>query len=211
MYEKVKLFLEYIKKEKELRLEWDKEEGIDVNAPDYKPHLTTVQRVKSFIAYRNIRIEEAWFSKLNRGRVSEEIERRAYDYDKKRTEKHTKALTSLNEFNEFGERYGLRKFYDGQLLNKKEIENYTNIDVRNQETAFFLQFVDKLGRINFRQMQEYFEEVGIEPGKEESNFIRELQSNISSVEDSYGVEEPPLSEEDDIKFKDEGSFGMQLD
>lgn len=211
MEDKIKLFLEYMKKEKELRLEWDNEDGIDVNSPDYKLSLLTVDRVKTFIAYRNIRIEEAWFSKLNKGRKTKAIENQAYDYDDKRCKKHALALNSLNAFNQFGEAYGLEKFYDGPMLEKSDIDNYTNISVRNEETAFFLQFVDALGRVNSRQMNEYFKEVGIEPDKEESTFIRELQSNINKVEDSYRVEEPPLAEKDDIKFKDEDIFGMQLD
>jgi hypothetical protein len=60
-------------------------------------------------------------------------------------------------------------------------------------------------------MNEYFEEVGITQGKEESSFIKELQSNISSVENSYNVEVPPLNENDEIEFKDDDIFGMQLD
>lgn len=211
MEDKIKLFLEYMKKEKELRLEWDKEDGIDVNSPDYKLILLTVDRARTFIAYRNIRIEEAWFSKLNKGKHSRAIEEKAYDYDEKRCQKHALALNSLNALNKFGEEHGLKKFYDGPMLERSDIENYTNISVRNEETAFFLQFIDKLGRTTSKEMEKYFEEVGIEQGEEESSFIKELQSNISSVESAYAVEEPPLEERSEIKFKDEEIFGMQLD
>lgn len=211
MEDKIKLFLEYVKKEKELRLKWDKEAGMDVNASDYKIMIQTVDRVRTFVAYRNVRIEEAWFSKLNKGKNSRAIEEKADDYEEKRCKCHADALKSIIDLNQFGEEHGLKKFYDGKMLTVKEIENYTNIATRNEETAFFLGFIDKLGKITSKQMNEYFEEVGIAQGKEESNFIKELQSNISSVENSYKVEVPPLSEKDDIKFKDDSIFGMQLD
>ncbi len=211
MEDKIKLFLKYIKREKELRLKWDEEAGIDINSPDYKIMLRTVDRIKTFVAYRNIRIESAWFSKLNKGKRSRAIEEKAYDYEDKRCDCHSAALKSLLELNEFGEEHGLDKFYDGNMLTRKEIDNYTNIPTRNEETAFFLGFIDKLGRTTSKQMNEYFAEVGITQGKEESDFIKELQSNISSVESSYNVEVPPLSEKDDIKFKDDNIFGMQLD
>ncbi len=35
MEDKIKLFLQYVKKEKELMLEFDREDGIDVDAEDY--------------------------------------------------------------------------------------------------------------------------------------------------------------------------------
>lgn len=211
MEDKIKLFLEYMKKEKEISMEFDKEDGIDVDSPDYKLDLACVGRVQSFIAYRNIRIEEAWYSKLNTGNKSREVRERLNEYDAERSRRHATALNSLAGFNAFGERFGLPKFYEGELLDAKDIEDYRNIPVRKEETEFFLQFVDALGRVPSIKLQKYFEGAGIEQGKEESNFLRELQSNISKVEDAYGVEKPPLDEEGDITFKDEKNFGMQLD
>lgn len=208
MEDKIKLFLQYMKKEKELIREWDKEDGIDVDSPEYKiESLLCVDRVKAFIAYRNIRVEEAWYLKLNNGNHSKEIREKVYEYDAERSRRHSLALNSMIGFNMFGEKYGLPKFYDGELLEPKDIDNYKNIPIRKKETDFFLQFIDSLSRISSLTMKKYFEEVGIEgEAKEDVSFIRELQSGVEGVDRKYGVEETLLDDDGDIKFKDEKNF-----
>jgi len=203
MEDKIKLLLLYMKKEKEIIIESDREEGIDVDAPDYKLISGCVGRIQSFISYRNIRIEEAWYQKLNKGRRLESYERKCNEYDTERSRRHATALNSLAGFNEFGKNFGLPKFYDGELLTAREIENYQNIPVRLEETAFFLQLVDKLGRVKAIEVQKYFEEVGIEEGKEESTFFRELQRSISKTEDDYNVKQPLLEEDGETIFRED--------
>lgn len=203
MDDKVKLFLQYMKKEIELNREWDKEDGIDVDADDYKISLTCVDRVKSFISYRNLRIEEAWYNKLNAGKNSREVREKVYAYDAERSRRHSVALNSMIGFNIFGERYGLPPFYDGEMLKASEIESYKNIPARKAETEFFLKFIDKLSRMSSIKLKKYFEEVGIdENSKQENEFIKELQSNLETVDRKYGVEEPLLEEDAKIKFVD---------
>ena len=204
MEDKIKLFLRYMKKEKELTLQWDREEGIDVDAEDYKLNLLCVGRVKSFINYRNIRIEEAWYSKLTKGDTSREVSEKIIEYDCMRTKAHARALSSLADFNKFGEMYGLPKFYDGELLDSKDIEDYRNIKTRKEETDFFLSFIDAINRTPMSKMLEYFSEVGL--GSSEKSFLHDLQSNIEKTNRAYGVSEPFLSDDDDIKFKDDGKY-----
>lgn len=204
MEDKIKVFLQYMKKEKELRLEWDKEDGIDVEADDYKLNLLCVDRVKAFIAYRDIRIEEQWYSKLHKDRESKEVIKKLYDYDEERSRRHAKALRAMKDFDTFGEEYGLPKFYDGKMLDPKDIDKYINISIRKKETDFFLQFIDKLSRTPGIQMQKYFEEVGIEgEAKEETAFIKELQSNVESVDKKYNVDGALLEEDGNITFGDD--------
>lgn len=203
MEDKIKLLLLYMKKEKEILIESDREEGIDVDSPDYQLISGCVGRIQSFIAYRNIRIEEAWYQKLNKGRILESYERKCNEYDAERSRRHSTALNSLAGFNAFGKAVGLPQFYDGELLTASEIENYQNIPVRLEETAFFLQLIDKLGRVKGIEMQKYFEELGIEPEKEESEFMRELQRSISKVEDDYNVKQPLLEEDGETIFRED--------
>ena len=207
MEDKIKLFLQYMKKEKELQISWDKEDGIDVDAEGYRPELLCVDRVKSFISYRNIRVEEAWYSKLNNGNSSREVREKVVEYDATRSRRHALALNSMIGLNMFGERYGLPKFYDGELLEPKDIDNYKNISTRKKETDFFFGFIDTLSRTPMIKMEEYFSEVGIDKeAKDEKSFIKELQSNVESTDRAYGVTSPILSDDDDIKFKDEGRY-----
>lgn len=204
MEDKIKLLLEYMKKEKELTKEWDKEDGIDVNSADYKiDFLLTVDRIKSFIRYRNIRIEEAWFSKLHKGDISRKTIEKFYDYDDERVKRHSLALNSMIGLNEFGKKYGLPKFYEGELIRGSDIDNYANIAIRKKETDFFLQFIDKLGRTSNIVMEKYMEEMNIEKSDIEIGFIKELQSNVDVVDNKYGVEKNLIKDDGDIKFKDD--------
>lgn len=206
MKDKIKLLLEYMKKEKELTREWDEEDGIDVNAEDYKiDGLATVDRIKNFIGYRNIRVEEAWFNKLHRGDTSRETREKAYDYDAERSRRHSLALNSMIGLNDFGEKYGLPKFYEGELIRGSDIDNYKNIDVRKKETDFFLQFIDKLSRTSGVLMEKYMEEMNMDVDKSdvEMSFIRELQSNVDAVDNKYGVEKNLTEDDGDVKFKDD--------
>lgn len=206
MKDKIKLLLEYMKKEKELTRQWDEEDGIDVNAEDYKiDSLITVSRVQSFIGYRNIRVEEAWFNKLNKGDTSRETREKAYEYDAERSRRHSLALNSMIGMNEFGEKYGLPKFYEGELIRGSDIDNYKNIDVRKKETDFFLQFIDKLSRTSGILMEKYMEEenMDISKSEEELDFIHELQKNVDIVDNKYGVEKNLTEDDGDIIFKDD--------
>ncbi len=206
MEDKIKLLLKYIEKEKELTREWDKEDGIDVDAEDYKiTSLVNVDRIKNFIGYRNIRIEEAWFNKLNRGNTSREVREKAVDYDAERSRRHSLALNSMVGINRFGDEHGLPKFYDGELVQGSDIDNYRNIDVRKKETDFFLQFIDKLSRTSGIIIDRYMDEAGI--NREDSDggmsFIKELQRNVDTVDNKYGVEKNLTEDDGDIKFKDD--------
>lgn len=204
MEDKVKLFLKYLKKEKELRLKWDEEDGYDINASDYKLNLLCVDRVKSFISYRNIRIEEAWYSKLNKGKRTKEVINKLYDYDEERVKRHAKALKAIIDINKFGEDNGLEKFYDGEVLDDKDISSYRNIPVRKKETDFFLRFVDTLGRTPGIKIKQYFKEIGVEgEAKEELDFIRELQAGVEKVDRMHNVQQPILSDDENVKFGDD--------
>jgi len=204
MEDKIKLFLQYMNKEKELVREWDREDGIDVDSPNYKQTLLSVDRVRAFISYRNIRIEEAWYTKLNRGNNDREIREKLYEYDAERSRRHSLALNSMIGLNDFGEMYGLPKFYDGELVRGQDIENYKNIDVRKEETKFFLGFVDQLCRTPGIVIEKYLAELGIDgEAKEEASFIRELQSNVDTIDRKYNVDKPLLEDDDTITFKDQ--------
>lgn len=203
MEDKIKLFLQYIKKEKEIMMEFDRKNGKDVEAENYKPLSLCVERVRKFIAYRNIRIEEAWYARMNQGNSDREVREKAYEYDAERSSRHSTALESLEGLNIFAERMGLPKFYEGQLLDKKDIKAYRNIPVRKAETDFFLQFVETLSRTPSIKMKEYFEEVGIEKdSKHENAFMRDLQSNVEKVDRQYGIDAPFVDDDADIKFKE---------
>ena len=70
----VQLIMQYIEKEKVIQKQFDEDDGIDVNAEDYKPEASVItDYINSFLNYRNIRTEQAYISRANDGNNSREV------------------------------------------------------------------------------------------------------------------------------------------
>lgn len=207
MEEKIKLLLEYIKKDKEIMKENYRAMGASDEVEDCKlPVSANIERVKNFIAYRNVRVEESWFQKLHNGDNSRRVKEELCELDAKRSRRHADALVSVQQLNEFSQIHDLPLFYEGELVTGSDIENYVNIDTRKKETDFFLQFIDELSRTPSIVMDRYFKETGIDKESEMPDFIKELQGNVEEVDLEYGVEKNLTEDDGDIVFKDEDAL-----
>ena len=150
----VELIKMYINKEKEITKQFDKEDGIDVEAEDYEPKATaTLMRIKSFLSYRELRTKQAYTSKMSKGNKDRAVMERLAKFDKDRREKHNLALTSLNGLVDFAERFNLEPIYTGKRLSEKEIKEHKadSYDTRLEMTDAFLQILIDLGNYSTRE------------------------------------------------------------
>lgn len=117
-----------IEREAEENKKFDKEDGVDISAPDYKPDSLIVTCLKHFESYRAVRTEEAYTSICLR--TSDVSSRRKAEIlnelDHKRRGAHNLALSSVNILNRLMERYGLSKLYTGPTMDDAEINKHTD-------------------------------------------------------------------------------------
>ena len=196
MEEKIGLLIQYMNKEIEINKEFDNEDGIDVTSEDYEPSYDSMKlKIESFIKYRDVRTKQFWVSKLYNGMESRKKASLRSELDKERRRRHNMALTSLVGLCKFGEKFGLPKIYNGNLLTTDEIENHEskNYDTRKEMTDFFLKLVDDINEIYIDR-----EAVSIN----ENKFITGLKQQIYKTDRDYGVEKGLTEDEGDIVFKD---------
>ena len=189
----INLILQYIEKEKEENRRYDEEDGIDVNAEDYKPEADAIiMMIENMLKYRELRVEQAYISKMNMGNNSREFREKAVELDKDRREKHNLALTSLKGLNEFAKKYNLEPIYEGRVLTDEQIDSHDKFtyDVREEMTDAFLKMLIELGNFSIEK------EVN---SKEE---IMKLQRRIDKTERKYGVKRELEHDDGDIEFKD---------
>lgn len=178
MENKINLLKELVNKEKELYGEDDSSFITD--------------QVEKMIEYRNIRTEQAWFSKATDGMTQRKIAIELVRLDHLRREKHNSSLRSINIINRFCSKTGLQFLYEGETLTNEQINEHdiNSLDIRKEVTDFMLELV-----YNIQQ--------NVTKAYEEPNsFIKGLKSKIEQTDREYGVEESLKEDDGDIEFKD---------
>ena len=189
----INLILQYIEKEKEENRRFDEEDGIDVYAEDYKPEAgAIIMMIENMLKYRELRVEQAYISKMNMGNNSREFREKATELDKDRREKHNLALTSLKGLNEFAKKYNLEPIYEGRVLTDEQIDSHDKFtyDIREEMTDAFLKMLIELGNFSMEKAVNSKEE------------IMKLQRRIDKTERKYGVKRELEHDDGDIEFKD---------
>lgn len=185
------LLKQYIAKEKELCKIFDEEDGIDVDAEDYKPEASvTIKRIMNLLEYRNIRVKQAYTSMIYSGDNSGTTRAMLADIDKSRREKHNLALTSLIGLVNFAKQYGMEPIYTGPLLSEQEIKEHkgTSQDVRMEMTDAFLKILMDLGEYS----------IAINNDSD----LRAIQNKIFKVRKDYAIKSDLSYDDGDIKFED---------
>lgn len=181
MKEKIDLLEKYIEKAKGLE-----EENSDYNF--------IAEQIENMIAYRLIRVEQAWFAKASEGEKDSEERRKIaamlVEYDKRRREAHNSALRAINIINRFSETNNLPKFYEGPQLTSEQIKTHSidSLDARKDITDFMLKFIHTL------QEQSYTKE-------RKTGFIDNLAENVKKTDRDFGVAEPLLEDDGNVEFK----------
>ena len=191
----VELIKMYINKEKEITKQFDKEDGIDVEAEDYEPKATaTLMRIKSFLSYRELRTKQAYTSKMSKGNKDRAVMERLAKFDKDRREKHNLALTSLNGLVDFAERFNLEPIYTGKRLSEKEIKEHKadSYDTRLEMTDAFLQILIDLGNYSTRECSD----------KSLKKDLESIKDQMYKFSKDYGVTKELSYDDGDISFED---------
>ena len=192
----VELIIEYIKKEKEVNRMFDKADGIDVDAEDYKPDESViVKKILNILEYRKLRTEQAWYSDMARGDFSRSTRQELYNLNNERRFKHNLALTSFLELNEFAKKYGLEPIYKGEMLTAKEIVDHNpgKLDARQEMTDSFLKLLLDLGDYSIRKCNE-------PDAKKE---LMKIQNNIAKIQRDYKVKKELEYDDGDILFDED--------
>ena len=191
----VELIKMYINKEKEIAKQFDKEDGIDVEAEDYEPKATaTLMRIKNFLSYRELRTKQAYTAKMSKGNKDRAVMERLAKFDKDRREKHNLALTSLNGLVDFAERFNLEPIYTGKRLSEKEIKEHKadSYDTRLEMTDAFLQILIDLGNYSTRECSD----------KSLKKDLESIKDQMYKFSKDYGVTKELSYDDGDISFED---------
>lgn len=194
-YRSVQLLLKCIEKEKEINKVFDEEDGIDINASDYEPSAeVTIRRIMNLLAYREVRVKQAYISKMNAGNNSRDIRATLSELDKDRREKHNLALSSLKGLVEFAKKNNLEPIYTGNILSEKEIEEHkpASYDVRQEMTNAFLKILKDLGDYSIRNFNVL----------EDSKELKYIHNKIYKIQSDYAVKEELIEDTGDILFYD---------
>lgn len=191
----IELVKQYINKEKELCRKFDEEDGIDTSLDTYEPNANvTLQRIMNLLSYREVRVKQAYISKLSRGDNSREMRQMLSELDKDRREKHNLALSSLKGLVDFAKRYNMELIYTGPMLSEKEIEEHkpSSFDARQKMTDSFLSILKDLGDYSTRQCTD-------------SSLKKDLEmvkNKIYKIDREYKVKQELMYDEGDILFED---------
>ena len=148
--------------------------------------------VLAILAYRELRTEQAYISKIANTSNSRYIREQLADLDKDRREKHNLALTELKGLNRFAKDNGLEPIYKGKELSEEEIERHDNAsyDIRMEMTDAFLKILLDLGKYTVKENTKSKEE------------IRAIQKDMDKVAREYGVKQELENDDGDILFDD---------
>lgn len=194
-YRSVELLLKYIEKEKEINKAFDEEDGIDINASNYKPSAeVTIRRIMNLLAYREVRVKQAYVSKMNVGNNSRDIRAILAGLDKDRREKHNLALSSLKGLVEFAKKNNLEPIYTGNILSEKEIEEHkpSSYDVRQEMTDAFLKILKDLSDYSIRNFDV----------RENNKELKYIHNRLYEIEGDYSVKQELIKDDGDILFYD---------
>lgn len=189
MSEELKIIIEYLKKELEIR----REKG-ELNLDASKTCI--FDRVLSFIDYRDIRTEQYWFSKLTAGNNERQVLEKRNELDRQRREKHNTALIVLIGMQKFGKRLNLNSLYEGNMLTEDEVLEHdeTKLDERELMTNFFLKIVTEIE--NSRTEKTIEQET-------DGKFLNELKKQVETSNRNFGVKDGLNKDNGDILFYDD--------
>ena len=200
MSDKLKLLFEYMEKETELNRQFDKEDGIDVDAPDYTPECTTLTRVLSFERYRRAYTETMYQDFLVKAgfkknpSLTEEL-------DRNQRQAHNSALSHLLGFKNLSKTLGLEPLYKGAEVSKESIRGMgsDHSDARKEMTDFFLKLITELSDYNIQEIENKY-----------------LKENTQSIKDTIRKDNHDFRVKDDglteyhgkIEFEDENDMNI---
>lgn len=187
----VELLMKYLEKDAEIAREFDIEDGIDVNAPDYEPDLVTPGRINALLDYRNIRVEQAYLSKVTNGDFSRGTRQMLNDLDHDRRRRHNHALTSLLGLVDFAKRFGLEPIYEGRLLTQKQINSHdtATLDIRKEMTDAFLKILKDIDDCPYSLVRN-------------SKEMKSIKNNSDKNTSDFKVSKNLEHDDDDISFED---------
>lgn len=188
----LKLLFEYINLENNIIRDFDEEDGIDVNSPDYVPESMMLKRLDDMEEYRMARTLLACVQKMIKDGLIHKDTEYVASLDRAQRRKHNKALTSLMGMNEFARKHGLREIYTGKLVDKKDIRDMGagDLEARAEMTNFFLGLLNELSDFNIKQIQNSFVK----------QQLRDVQRKISTTCSKYDVKKPLSQYNGNIEF-----------
>ena len=200
MSDNLKLLFEYMDKEMEMNRQFDKEDGIDIDAPDYVPECTTLTRVLSFEKYRRAYTETMYQDFLVKSGCKKNPTVTA-ELDRNQRQAHNSALSHLLGFKNLGKALGLKPLYEGAEVSKESIRGMgsDHSDARKEMTDFFLKIITELSNFNIKEI--------------ENKIIREnaqtIADSIRKDNHDFRVKDDGLKEyHGDIEFEDEDNINI---
>lgn len=161
---------------------------------------STLEYIKSMLEYRDLRTEQAYYSKLaylydykkfDRGIPKEVSEAGEFDrsywkeriiaLDKARRRTHNQALGAFDAFIRIGEKHHLDYIYIGDRLTAKEASAYERPEVRTQITDAMLQLLNSI-------------EENVTPLNSDDK-LHDVKRNMNQFNRSYSVSESLSSDE----------------
>ena len=189
---KLKLLLKYISKENDIIKQFDMQDGIDTESETYIPDGVMIERLNDMEEYRIARTIFIYVQQMmSDGNIPKDKNYiKHLDEDQRR--KHNKALISLLGFNEFGEHYGLEKFYTGKQINKSDIRDLGtgDIEARTEMTNFFLSLLNELSEYNIKELE----------NKIVRKQMQEVQDKINLTNKDYKIKKTFSNYNENIEF-----------
>lgn len=192
--EELELLFQYIEKENEIITEFDKEDGIDVEAEDYVPDSMMMNRLSAMEDYRIAKTLLASVKKMMTDGLCGKNPEMVNSLDRDQRQKHNRALTSLMSMNEFAEKQGLPQLYTGKLVDKHDIRDLGtgNLEARIEMTNFFLGLLTQLSKYNVRELKnEYLKKQ-----------LKDVQRKMDATNSKYKVKKELSSYDSEIEFYD---------
>ena len=193
MSDELKLLFEYMEKESEYLTQLDKEDGIDVDSPDYKPESTVFTKIMSFEKYRRAYTMSMYQDFLIRDGVARDAALSA-ELDKNQREAHNAALTHLLGFKNLSNLLHLEPLYKGEEVSKESIKGLGSdySDARKEMTDFFLKLISEFSDYNVRELE----------NEHVRNYAQEFQRTIRKNDHDFRVKDGGLKEyHGDIEFE----------
>ena len=190
----LQLLFTYIEKENEIIKGFDKEDGIDIEAPDYVPNSMMMRRLSDMEDYRIAKTLLASVQKMIKDGVCEQNPVYIEALDREQRRKHNKALTSLMAMNEFAQKYNLEKIYTGKVVDKNDIRDLGSgdLDARKEMTDFFLGLLTQLSKYNIREMK----------NEQLKKQVSTIKRKMDSTSRDYKVKKELTSYNGEIEFYD---------
>lgn len=190
----LQLLFSYIKKENEVIMKFDKEDGIDVDAPDYAPDSMMMRRLSDMEDYRIAKTLLASVQKMVRDGLCSRNPVYIESLDREQRRKHNKALTSLMAMNDFAQKNNLEKIYTGKLVDSKDIRDLGSgdLEARREMTDFFLGLLTQLSKYNIQELK----------NEQLKKQVSTMQRKMDSTSRDYNVKKELTTYDGDIEFYD---------